>query len=106
MKDKDNLKMIYGAGTCTTATKPEPLTIDVLNKAIKLIEGLPEIPLYFYSKILDDDEIFKMEPGQVSIFPFFPFDNNSKTMYVCGKNVRDTLIKEGVTFQNYKPKEK
>lgn len=94
---------LYG-GTCTTA-KEEPLTMDVFSKAVRLIEGLPETPLYFYSNTLGDDDLYQMEPGQISIFPLFPIDNNTKTMYICGKNVRDTLIKEGVTFQNYKPEE-
>jgi len=91
--------------TYTTAKDFKPLTIDALNKAFKLIEGLPEIPLYFYSEMMKDDEIFKMEPSKITIFPSFPLDNKSKTMYICGKNVRDTLIKEGVTFQNYNPEE-
>jgi hypothetical protein len=31
------------------------------------------------------------------------FDKNAKTMYVCGINVRDALIKKGVAFENFKP---
>jgi hypothetical protein len=33
------------------------------------------------------------------------FDNNTKTVYVCGKNAADALIKKGITFENYKPED-
>ena len=80
----------------------ESLTLEKLHKMLELV--IPETPLFFTSELIEDDACYEMRPDQISFYASANlFDKNTKLVYVCGKNVRDALIKKGVFFQNYKP---
>ena len=101
----DREKLIYGAGTSTAPVlNPTNLTLEVMTKAIEMIEKRRlDIPEYWYSKVLEPDDIYKISPGQG--FGFFYIDISDNTVYICGSNVRDQLIEEGVIFKNFNPDE-
>jgi hypothetical protein len=86
----------------TSATPDESFTVEKLHKMLELV--IPETPLFFSSNVIDPDACYKMKPEKVAFYSMeHLFDKNAKTMYVCGINVRDALIKKGVAFENFKP---
>lgn len=98
-------KLIEGIGTSTTAgtSDPAPFTYETMIKSINLIKMSP---LYYYSGLIPEDDVYKMNPKELNFYSSVcNFDRNTEVVYICGKNARDTLIKEGVQFENYKPEE-
>jgi hypothetical protein len=92
-------------GTCTVP--PPPITIEKLRERITCIMPGP-LPLFYTSNIIDPDDCFKIAPGKLlhwACYESFNFDKNIEEVYICGKNVRDSLIKKGVAFQNYNPED-
>ena len=105
----DGNKNFYESMPTSTALTNKPTAFDqkAFQKALEAMPGAVDIPLFFTSKLLDPDACFKMDSKNwwclFDIHIYSRFDKNTKTVYVCGKNVRDALIKKGVAFQNYKP---
>ena len=90
--------------TSTAPSTPSSFDQKAFIKALKAMPGAIDIPLFFSSTIIDPDACFQMKPDKMHFYAMINvIDKNTKTVYICGINVRDSLIKKGVAFQNYKP---
>jgi hypothetical protein len=94
----------------TSSTVPVDITVLDLKAFHKMLKAVGEsltVPttLFFSSDLIDPNACYKMNPQTPGFLMLTCFDRKTKTVYVCGKNVRDALIKKGVAFQNYKEEE-
>lgn len=95
---------IFSSGTSTDDPGPDKLlTLEVMMEAVEKMK-FQVAPLYYYSGTIEADDIYKMTPDELSFNSWhLGFDKAVKTVYICGRNVRDRLIKEGINFQNFYP---
>jgi hypothetical protein len=96
----DGIKNFYESMS-TVPVEPTVFDLKAFQKALDAMPGAIDIPLFYSSKLIDPDTCYKMNADFG--FSMLNFDKKAKVMYVCGTNVRDSLIKKGVAFQNYKP---
>lgn len=104
----DGIKNFYESMSTSTYPNGEPTTLNskAFIKALKAMPGAVDIPLFFSSNVIGVDDCFKMNTDKINFYAIAGcFDKNTKTVYVCGNNIRDALIKKGVVFQNYRPEE-
>jgi hypothetical protein len=107
---KDVIKDLSSMPFSASSTYSEPnKNGDVLTaeKLQELIDKMPPpAPIYYASNLIGPDDCFKMRPDQCTFYSMAGlFDKNTKVVYVCGINVRDALIEQGVVFENFKPEE-
>lgn len=79
--------------------KETTLDIKAMKEAIKLIP--PPMPKIYYSKYLEPDDAYKMQPGWDLSRTILGI-KSKELIIIVGKNAADTLIEKGIEIQNYK----